>query len=235
VNTFINQHLFRHRETRSAGFNNLCTIIHKLADEGDYAGEIVQDKRLLGTFRLQYDRKNEPSQVNIDLSTFDALFRANVPGLAERRDYAVGKDGYVVFYASGHHSDLYVKLTNVQREKETLSFDSRKLGKGDFVAFRLWQPGSYAITNELGGQKAALTVMSAENHQYPDPTRLEPVKVTLSDKGFDPVKIENWPVQALVISTETAAALTLNSAEPVPDKPADGLPARTRAKKPTRA
>ena len=65
MKTVINQHLFRHFETKSAAFNNLCTIIHKLADEGIYVGEVVQDKRLLGSFRLTYDKKSESSQVMV--------------------------------------------------------------------------------------------------------------------------------------------------------------------------
>jgi len=235
MKTVINQHLFRHSETKSAAFNNLCTIIHKLADEAVYAGEVVQNKRLLGSFRLTYDRKNELSQVNIDLSAFDALFRANMPDLQKTSDYAVGKDGYVVFHASGHHSGLYVKLTKVSKEKETPSFDSRRLGKGDLVAFRLWQPGSYTIRNEPGNQEASLTVLNAENRQYPDLTKLQPVRVTLSDKRFDPDRIEKWPVQALVISIETPAALTLQSTKPPQEKSVDSKPTPKAGKKRKRA
>ena len=238
MKTVINQHLFRHFETKSAAFNNLCTIIHKLADEGIYVGEVVQDKRLLGSFRLTYDKKSESSQVNIDLSMFDALFRANVPGLPETSDFTVGRDGYVVFHASGHHTGLYVKLTKVSKEKGSPGFDSRKLGKGDLVALRLLQPGSYTITNEPGGQKASLTVLHAENRQYPDPRKLEPARITLSDKGFNPEKVENWPGQALVISIETAGgALTLQSTKLTPGskKSASGQGAATKAKKRTNA
>ena len=78
-------------------------------------------------------------------------------------------------------------------------------------------------------------MLSAENRQYPDPTKLEPVKVTLSDKGFDPAKIENWPVQALVVSTETDTALTLKSVKSAPGKSAARIRAPTRANKPKRA
>ncbi|HXH85462.1 MAG TPA: hypothetical protein VNI35_01470, partial [Nitrospira sp.] len=202
MNTIMNQHLFRHRETKSAGFNNLCTIIHKLADEGLYAGEVVQGKRLLGTFRLTCNGKTEQSQVNINLSAFDALFRANVRGLPETNNYFVGKDGYVVLHASGHHSELYVKLSKLEKEKATPKFDSRRLGPHDMVALRLWQPGSYAVSNEPGGQKATLIVRDEDNGRYPDLTKLEPVRVTLSGKGFEPARIETWPAQALVVTIE---------------------------------
>jgi hypothetical protein len=123
----------------------------------------------------------------------------------------------------------------VPKEKGAPSFDSRKLGKGDIVAFRLWQPGPYTMTNEPGGHKAAVTVMNAENRQYPDLTKLEPVKVTLSDKGFNPARIEQWPFQALLISIDTAAALTLQSTKPAPAKPPEGKRPPAKAKKSARA
>ncbi len=234
MNTVINQHVFRHRETSSAALNNLCTIIHKLAEEGVYTGQVVQGKRLLGIFQLAYDRKHEPSQVNLDLSTFDALFGANVPNLPKTDKFTVGRDGYVVFHASGHHGDLHVTLTRVQEKKAAPVFDSRKLGKGDMVAFRLWHPGAYVITNEPGGQTASLIVVSAEDGKYRDPTKLEPVRVTLSDKGFDRVRIEQGPLQALVISIETNAALILKNADVRTDTPrsAKATPARGGKAKP---
>jgi hypothetical protein len=59
--------------------------------------------------------------------------------------------------------------------------------------------------------------------------------VNLSDKGFDPAKIEKWPVQALVISTETATSLTLQNTKTAPGKAVDKKRIPRAAKKPTRA
>jgi hypothetical protein len=182
-----------------------------MPEEGVYSGEVVHGKRLLGTFRLTCDAKNDSSQVNIDLSSFDSLYCANLPQVQHRTDFAVGKDGYLVLHASGHHDGLYVKLTKLAKEKRSTCFDSRHLEKGDLIAFRLWQPGAYTIINEPGGQKATLSVREADDGKYPDLTKLEPMRVTLSDKGFDPAKIEKWPVQALVVSLETSASLSLHS------------------------
>jgi hypothetical protein len=231
MNTAINQNLFRHRETKSAAFNNLCTIIHKLPGEGIYRGEVVQGKRSQGTFHITCDPTTESSQVNIDLSAFDALFRANVPGLPQTTEFAVGKEGYIVFHATGHHDGLYVKLTKLPKEKQAPVFDSRQLGKGDIVAFRLWHAGPYTITNELGGQKASVAVRDAENGKYPDLTKMDPVRVTLSDKGFDPARIEKWPVQALVVSLETTASLTLRSAKEPTEQSSSAKSERLAVKK----
>jgi hypothetical protein len=230
MNTVINPYLFRHRQTKSAAFNNLCTIVHRSTEEGVYAGEVGQGRRVLGTFRLTCDAKSESSQVNIDLSTFDAVFRANVPDLPAPGNYTVSKDGYVVFHASGHHDNLYVKLTKVSKEKGEPTFDSRRLDKGDIVAFRLWHPGSYTITNEPGGQKAALTVLNADNRKHPDLTKQQPVRVRLSDKGFDPAKIEKWPAQALVITIDTQAALNLQNIERAPGRPTSSKSEKEQAK-----
>jgi hypothetical protein len=59
--------------------------------------------------------------------------------------------------------------------------------------------------------------------------------VTLSDKRFDPDRIEKWPVQALVISIETPAALTLQSIKPPQEKSVDSKPTPKAGKKRKRA
>jgi hypothetical protein len=207
MSTVINQNLFRHHDTRSAAFNNLCTVIHRLAEEGDYLGEVVSGKRLLGTFRLRHARAGGESQVNIDLSWFDEVFAANTPRGGGSREYTVGQDGYVVFHVSGHHTGLYVTLTRIQEKKTAPSFDSRKLGKGDILALRLWNPGAYTVINEPGGQQATITVRGANDGKTYEPSKLQPINVTLTEKGFNPETIDQAAFQALIINLETSAAL----------------------------
>lgn len=232
MNTFFNPHLFRHREANSVAFNNLCTIIHMLTEEGVYSGEVVQNGRPMGTFLLTCDRKNAAPQVNIDLSKFDAFSLPKARASQEASNFTVGQSGYVVFHVSGHHTGLYVQLTKLQKAQGKPSFDSRRLGKGDLVAFRVWQPGSYIVRNEIGGKKADLTVMGVEDQQHPDLTRTEPVSVTLSGKGFNPSRIKSWPAQAVVITLETPAALTLQNASPEKVIETPHIPGATKAKRP---
>ena len=226
--TAINQNLFRHQNTASAGINNLCTVIHQMKTEGVFLGEVVHDKRLLGTFELRYQKSLQESQVNVDLSRFDDLLRANDLDDGYGPKLEVGQEGYAVFYATGHHDGLYVKLTRIDVEKPALDFDSRKLGAGDMVVLRLWHPGQYTLANELGKQKASLKVVGAVDGKFKNPTKLEPTKVTLSDGGFDPAYLEKSATQALIVEIKTAASLTLKR---LPDdkKPPSEPPTKQQA------
>lgn len=209
MNTVIKQDLFRHRAASSAALNNLCTVIHTLSADGRYTGEVGQGGRVLGRFRLRCDANETATQANVDLSTFDEVFRINAPRLSHETDLVVGKDGYVVFSTSAHHQDLWVTLTRIDADKRTLEFDSRRLGAGDLLAFRVWFPGTYTLTNEIGGTRASLGVLAGEAAVARKLSRVEPHTVALSARGFAPSSIEVASTQALVIRVETAAAVTL--------------------------
>src|SRR5438093_3022751 len=130
MNAAIRQDLFRHRDTASAALNNLCTVIHKCAAEGAYEGEVGQGERVLGRFRLRCEKNVQTTQVNVDLSMFDDLFRTTTAARAHATDLAVGPEGFAVFHASAHHQRLWVTLTKIAGDKEVLEFDSRKLAAG---------------------------------------------------------------------------------------------------------
>ena len=209
MNPVINQNLFRHQDTASAGINNLCTVIHQLKTEGVFLGEVIHGKRLLGTFQLQYQKSFDESQVNVDLSRFDDLLRANDLENGYGPQLELGQEGYVVFFATGHHDGLYVKLTRIDIEKPVLSFDSRKLTDGDMVVLRLWHPGLYTLTNDLGKQKASLKVVGAVDGKFRNPAKLDPSKATLTERGFEPDYLEKSATQALVVEIKAPASLTL--------------------------
>lgn len=234
MNPVINQNLFRHQDTASAGINNLCTVIHQLKTEGVFLGEVVHDKRLLGTFQLRYQKSFNESQVNVDLSRFDDLLRANDLDDGYGPALELGQEGFVVFFATGHHDGLSVKLTRIDVEKPILTFDSRKLGAGDMVVLRLWHPGQYALANELGKQKASLKVVGAVDGKFKNPAKLDPTKVTLSDGGFEPAYLEKSATQALVVEIKAPASLTLKRIiddKKTPSAPPAKEPPTKRSKK----
>ena len=231
MTTAINQNLFRHREAASAGLNNLCTIVHQLKTEGAYLGEVIHGKRLLGVFRLRYERSHDVSQVNLDLSRFDEILRINTPG-DFAVDYRLGGEGYVVFHATGHHDGLYVKVARTDVEKAGVTFDSRKLGPQDIVVFRLWHPGRYTIANVQGKQKASLEVTGAEDGKFRNPAKLEPARATLTEKGFEPERLVVAATQAMVISIQAPASLALtrdaDEKSPEPKRPPKAAAPRAR-------
>lgn len=209
----LNSHLLRHRETSTDGFNNLCTIIHQLHDEGLYVGQVVQGKRLLGTFQLRCDKNNPATQANIDLSQFDAVLGASKKHCekSDASEFSVGRDGYAIFHATGHHEGLYVTLTRLAEQKSKPTFDSRTLNAGDLVAIRLLVPGEYVLSNELSRQKMPLRVRQAADGKYPALTKMTPVTVSLTEKSFDPPRTETWPVQVVIVRPEVPCVLKLTA------------------------
>ncbi len=212
MNAVISQDLFRYRHAASRGLNNLCTVIHKLTREGVYAGEVGRGDRVIGTFQLRSDAQEKATQVNIDLSTFDEVFRVNArhPHVT---DLVVGKDGFAVFSVTGPHQDIWVALTRVDKDNRAAEFDSRKLSGGDFLVLRLWYPGTYVLTNQIGGTTASLSVIAGEAAVARKLSRLDPRNVTLSARGFEPRQIDVTSAQALVVRIDTPAAVTLESLE----------------------
>jgi hypothetical protein len=208
MNALFNPHLFRHREATTAGFNNLCTVIHRIREPGEYLGSIVYRDQLLGSFKLRCEKEAAATQVDVDVSKFDPLLRtAAGRDLSVPHQFSVSPDGYAVFFASSHHNGVHVTLTSGQKTV----FDSRKLDAGDLAVFRLVYPGTYRLADRTGDATLHLRVREAEDGHYPQLTKLAPVTVTLSDRGFDPAKLEKWPVQALVIRLEKSAVLELTS------------------------
>ena len=209
----VNPSVFKHATATSDGFNNLCTIIHQLATQGQYAGQVYLQGTLLGSFTLTSDPSVSATQVQIDVSTFDQLAQAQgnqsnpVPA---NPAYSVGQAGYVIFYASGPQNGFYVTLSTGAGTNATIVFDTRNLDNGDTLVFRPTSPGNYSVTNDKGNQQLAVVVQSYPPHQSPDPTTLNPVTCTLAQGGFNPANISLSPLQALVISIGIPASLSLS-------------------------
>jgi hypothetical protein len=216
----LNPNLFRHREVSSAGLNNLCTIIHRVRDEGLFTGRVVQGATLLGTFELRCAKESAATQTTIDLSRFDSVLNAKSD--AARIDplkYEIGRGGFAIFHASGHHNDLYVTLSRARDEKASPVFDSRRLSADDVVAIRPLVPGKYALSAEAVRSNLSVLIKQAEGGKFPALTKFAPTVVRLTEKGFDPPRIENWPVQAIVVQLGVPSALKLTMVGEKPDKP----------------
>jgi len=212
MTALFNPHLFKHREAATAGFNNLCTIIHRIREPGEYFGRVVCRDQLLGAFKLTCGKEATATQVDIDVSKFDAVLRAaaNAESPCPER-LSLSPDGHVVFFAGGHHNGVYVTLARAEQHEQKVVFDSRKLDSGDLVVFRLFYPGAYRVTDRAGAAVLHLRVREEEDGRYPQLAKLPPVTVTLSERGFDPPKVEKWPTQALLIRLEKSGVLELTS------------------------
>lgn len=213
MKSIINQNLFKHKNSASNSINNLCTVIHKLDEEGVYVGEVFQEKNYLGNFRIAYKKEFENPQVTIDASMFDPVYykmlqKANIP---KQKELQVGMEGYVVFYVSGHHDGVYFTLKMIDEKKEKEIFDSRRVGKGDMVVFRLLYPGDYLILDEIKKTSTELTVKKVEDDKYPHPSKIKPKSIEVTAKGFKLNRIEVLPLQAIIFSPESECSLKVES------------------------
>ena len=208
MSLLMNQNLLKHREVSTASLNNLCTIIHKMAAEGTYTGQVYAGQdNLLGSFSLVYDKNNQATQTQIDLSAFDSLTQVNLdkkPFITPPQ-FITGQDGIVIFFISGPHANLYGTLTDSNKQ---MVFDSRALDKGDAAVFRLIVTGAYELANSTG-QVLAITVNGAVNGKYPAIQDQKPVIVKLDATGFTPAAAAVDPLQVIIISIEVPAALDL--------------------------
>ena len=206
----LNPALFTHREGTTEGFNNLCTIIHQLRDEGIYSGEIQRGKNLIGNFTLCFDKKFPTHEVHIDAAKFDPLFNKESCGQSGEQTFEVGGQGYLVLYTSGSHADLRVKLYRRDEKKVERSYDTANLSTGDMVVFRLARSGSYRVQHTTEKHGMTLAVRSAGERKYPSGLgKFPPINVKLTPRGFDPAQVEQWPFQALIIQIEIPGALRL--------------------------
>ncbi|MCY2951698.1 MAG: hypothetical protein NTU53_06935 [Planctomycetota bacterium] len=212
----LNQSLFTHQSGATEGFNNLCTIIHQLHEEGVYFGEVLRAKHIIGTFIVRFDKKLPTHEVHIDAAIFDPLFNKDKIGQPAGKAFEVGGQGYVVLYTSGSHGDLRIKLHRRDEKNAEVSYDTAKLAASDMVVFRLWKPGTYRIRHSEEKHAMTLSVRPSDGGRYPTALgKFPPVNVKLTPRGFDPAEIEQWPAQALIIQTEISGALRVDSLDKV--------------------
>ena len=215
MKSIIDQNLFRHKNSSSAQLNKLATIVHKLRDKGIYQGDVFLDKTHMGSFRINFQDNLEVSQVDIDASGFDPVYRKmkNLSRLDSDMIYHVGMEGFLVFHVSGHHTNVYMTLKKLGEGRQEDYFDSRRLSGGDMIIFRIIYPGEYRISNEIGKQVIDLTVSEAEKDKYYHPSKLEPLTIHLTEKGFEKKSYSVAPLQAFIITAGTPTALKLESKE----------------------
>lgn len=209
MRSIINQNLYRHSSSATDGLNNLCTIIHKLKYEGYYRAEIYIRDQYLGSFKINYDSKLELPQVNIDASVFDPIRKKTKDEELSSGMMEVGMEGYLVFHVSDHQEGLYIKLNRLTEKKEEKYFDSRRLGKGDMVVFRVIYPGEYSIEDTVSKQTMQFFIKENKEGKYPHPSKVQPFTITLNAKSFEAKKIEVMPLQAIIIKAETECVLKL--------------------------
>jgi hypothetical protein len=211
----INTHALRQIQIESGSLGILGSLAHPLGDEGDYVGIVSKNDAQVAAFRLRVDGKVSVPQVDVDL----AGLLPEAKGRAERHRepaYVVTQKGYLVLLVSQGPGGFSVSVEKVATDKSKPQrvYDSRSLQRGDVFIVTPLRPGSYDMTDSVGKAKGHIRVAYPEvaTGRYEPPA---PVTVTVTERGFNPAKVELRAAQSVVFQIESSnASLIVNLAEP---------------------
>jgi hypothetical protein len=211
------QSLFSIVDLDSAGLTLLGAIAHPCGTVGTMTGEVTRGGVAVANFQLIVEESGAPSQADIDLSSLAGGIPGSSPdcccgpGVVVGNIWRITKGGYALFYVASGSGTYGVRLTSALAK--TPGFDSTKLGPGDVFTASPLRPGRYQATNGAH-HTAEVQVL------YPNPSGkharkpLEPVRVRVTEKGFEPAKIAVHGAQGIVFAIETSARIQLQLKEP---------------------
>lgn len=234
MNVRLNRTLFQQTDADSGALTMLTSVVHRPAEVGDYLGTVYRGDQPLGEFALQVREEETPLSVHIDVATVklpdtsrrraaskkDDCCPDDEHDHGQRRAYEVGRGGYVVFHVSEGMGGYSVQLANARggaaeerREgRDAKPWSSADLQEGDLFAVTLLRPGTYRLTNQAGGEgKVKLAYPTRGPTAYRPP---EPVRVSVTNDGFQPSGIELQALQGLVFEVRGTARISITLVEP---------------------
>lgn len=203
MSAFINTAMLRTSTFESGALGVLASIIHPLS-VGEYDGEVLQGKAIIGQFSISIVEESEASSVQVDLHMIAGPLANGLPR-KYRAAAADDQPGYVVFYVSKGEGGFQVML----KEKGKAVFDSRLLQPSDMYAVTLVRPGRYEMSAGKKSSKGRIDVKPVTAKAEP---RQEPgtATVAVNAKGLVPnmVTIEagGSVIFALAIASSIAVA-----------------------------
>jgi hypothetical protein len=226
---FFNRYLLTQFDVDSGALTALGVIIHNFPEAGVFHGTILRGKESIGNFILKVDESCAEQQVDIDLANLTGP-PATDPCCNQPtgRTFMLSPKGFAVFHVSRGAGGFSVLLNSANDQKSNL--DSRTLQKQDHFAVTILRPGTYSVVNSSGkGESRAELVVS-----YPQPgsrkrfEQLPAQMVTVTDKGFEPRRIQVAAAQTHVYEIKTSARIHIKL-----EKPDDGPSDRERNKYPS--
>lgn len=221
MKAIINRHMFTEGNIDSGSITMRTTVVHKFSEPGEYLGNVIKGKTVVGQFRIVVGKKPEaamnakpaempsgPTQAHIDLQQMEApASRSGQPAVANR--FAIGPDGYAVFKASAGAGGYAVEVFKAA-EKGAKVFDSRELKGDDLLYVLVLRPGTYSVTNALANARAELVVAYPEKGM---PRNLEPARVE-SGSSISPQKLDVKPMQGIVFSFKAPSRIKIDLVKP---------------------
>ena len=211
----INRAAFEQSSFSNKDIKALTYIVHKLPKKGYYQGKVMVDEKIIDHFDLNYSDESKEHQTDIDLGVF-ASNSLSEKGITK---FAVGGEGYVVFYNSTGTSGLRIRLDHLQKGKLQPTFDNTKLKKGDIMTVTLLRPGTYQALS--ANSKSALNIEVL----YPSEKLLarreevnKPMQVEVGKGGFNIKKLSLLPAQGISFRLLESSSVTIQLQKPVNGK-----------------
>jgi hypothetical protein len=226
MKAIINRHMFTESNIDSGSITMRTTVVHKFSEPGEYLGNVMKGKAVVGQFRIVVGKKPEaaaaanaksaemsppagPTQAHIDLQQMEApAARSGQAAVANR--FMVRPDGYAVFKASAGAGGYAVEVFKAG-ERGAKVFDSRELKGDDLLYVLVLRPGTYSVTNTLANAKAELVVAYPEKGM---PRNLEPVRAESGSSSISPQRLDVKPMQGIVFSFKAPSRIKIDLVKP---------------------
>lgn len=234
MRTTFDQNLFTQIGLDSGSLTLLASVVHSFPEPGAYRGAVHLGEKVESVFYINADNNSPVAQVNIDLGSLTAgPATSSAAGCCcedtaknAANEFVVNPKGYAVFHVTSGAGGYYVHLRKADQDPNQKIFDSRKLEEGDIYSAVILRPGRYSITNTLGkGTSGELTVHypSVGKTAYRPPA---PLHVDVSEKGFQPHKIEVHPGQGILFHPRQPSRIKIELVKPDDGPKAAGPHAR---------
>ncbi|MHB1935457.1 MAG: hypothetical protein ACYCOR_02595 [Acidobacteriaceae bacterium] len=207
----FDRNLFTQIGLDSGSLSMLGGVTHRFLEAGQYRGVVYRGDEGLGHFYINVDKNSPVAQANIDLASFDSSLSVpatNAAGTScscegehakSDTTFDLNPKGYAVFHVSAGAGGYAVRVSKAAEDpKQQNPFDSRELKGEDIFSAVILRPGTYSVSNTLGGKaKGKITVSYPKTGKtaYRPPS---PAKVVCSDRGLEPGNVELQPGQAVL-------------------------------------
>lgn len=226
MKAMINRHMFTQGNVDSGSITMMSTIVHKFSEPGEYKGNVIKGRNIVGHFTIIVGKKETPglpTQAQIDLRQVEAPTARADGALANR--FSVGADGYAVFKvaagAGGYAVEVYKDGSKV--------FDSCELQGDDLYYVMVLRPGTYSVTNAVTNARAELTVAYPEKGMA---RNAEPVRIECGKGGITPERISVKPMQGMVFSCKAPTRIKIDLVRPEDREPITNLKGATQQMQP---
>lgn len=216
-----------HTGLDSGALTMLGAVVRRFEEPGEYRGTVRRGDAIEKVFYLSVDKESPVAAADIDLAKLagslpqtDKTGAGCCPDDGEAR-FSVNPRGYVLFRVSGGPGGYSVNVRRADPSEKTPVFNSTFLDGGANFSARLLRPGTYSVANACGKARASLTVAyppkAFSGYRPPAPLRVE-----VTERGFQPEKIKLMPAQGLIFECRASARIVITLERPVdePDKEA---------------